>query len=143
MSVEVKMNEFNTISGNINALYHQAAKAFDMFDVDMDILYLIADLGEGCPQAELYKMTGMSKSTVNTAIKRMEKDGTLVLKASDGRSTDVYLTDKGRSLSEATVERLIRVENQIYDTWSAEDREAFLRLNRQYMELLQKGIEEL
>jgi DNA-binding MarR family transcriptional regulator len=73
----------------------------------------------------------------------MEKDGTLVLKASDGRSTDVYLTDKGRSLSEETVERLIRVENQIYDTWSAEDREAFLRLNRQYMELLQKGIEEL
>ena len=69
MSVEVKMNEFNTISGNINALYHQAAKAFDMFDIDMDILYLIAYLGEGCPQAELYKMTGMSKSTVNTAIK--------------------------------------------------------------------------
>ena len=41
-----------------------------------------------------------------------------LLKAIDGRSMGVYLTKEGRALMNNTVEKLISIENQIFDSWS-------------------------
>ena len=63
-------------------------------------------------------LTGIGKTTINTAVKNMEKNGLLKLKAIDGRSMGVYLTKEGRALMNNTVEKLISIENQIFDSWS-------------------------
>ena len=55
----------------------------------------LCDRGSGCNQSVLYKETGMTRSTVNSAIRKLENAGILYLTAGRGRNTCVVLTEKG------------------------------------------------
>jgi len=57
---------------------------------------MICNLGEGCNQSALYKNSGLGKSTINSALKKMEKEGYLTIEKGEGRNTRVFLTDAGR-----------------------------------------------
>ena len=69
-------------------------------DVEMNILYALCMEGSGCYQSLLYKNTGLTRSTVNTVIRRFEKAELMYLKK---RKRKEYLRvsyRKGRKLSE-------------------------------------------
>ena len=85
----------------------------------------------------------MSKQTLNSALRRLEEEGTIVLRADSGRRKRVCLTDRGKALAERTVWRLIDVENGIFETWTREERDGYLGLTQRYLDTLQKGLEEL
>lgn len=87
--MEVKFREMNRIMESTDALYHEAAKRLGVSDADFYILYILAESDGIIPQKVLYKETGISKSTINSAIKKMERDGVLEINALDGRSTEV------------------------------------------------------
>ena len=89
------MKEFNIVSGAINGYYHEAALKLGISDAEMNVLYVLSYEGSGCYQSLLYKNTGMTRSTVNTIIRRFEKEELLYLKSGKGRNTCVYLTEKG------------------------------------------------
>ena len=112
--MKVKMHDLNMILEGTDALYHEASKKLGLSDAQMCILYNIYEHGDGCPQKELYKSTGISKSTINSAIKNMEREGYVALKAIDGRSTGIYVTQKGHNLMADTVEKLIEIENRVF-----------------------------
>lgn len=141
--MEVKMQELNMIIGGTEALYHEASKRLGLSDAQMCILYMIYEHGDGCPQKELYKSTGISKSTINSSIKNMEKEGFIILKAIDGRSTGIYVTDLGRCLMKDTVEKLIEIENKVFDSWTEDEQSTIIRLNRDFMEKFAKLVKEL
>ena len=138
--MEVKMSEFNAINGNIEAVYHMAAKKLGLSDTELNVMYILCDVGEGCPQSALYKKSGMGKSTVNSAVKKMEREGIIELKSGGGRDTFVYFTDKGRNKASETVEKLIEIENEVYDVWSVEEKKQFMELNSQFMERMQAAV---
>ncbi len=141
--MEVKLRELNLIMEGTDALYHEAAKRLGVSNAEMTILYMLYEYGEGCPQKDLYKHTGISKSTINSALKSMEKEEYIYLTALDGRSTGIYFTDKGKDLMKRTAERIVEIENLIFDSWSEEDRKNVIRLNREYMEKLAVYVKEL
>ena len=58
--MEVKLHELNTIIEGTDALYHEASKRLGLSDVQMCILYNLYERGDGCPQKELYKSTGIT-----------------------------------------------------------------------------------
>ncbi len=140
---EVKFKELNNIMGSTDALYHKAAQKLGLSDAEMTILYILYETGDGCPQRDFYIKTGISKSTINTAIKKMESEGYITLKATDGRSTAIFTTKKGKTLLKNSIEKLVKIENSIYDSWSIKEREEVLRLNRDYMEKFAAGVETL
>ena len=135
--------EFNQINGQMDSIYHEAAVKMGMSDSEHWLLYTLVTHEEGCLQTELCRETGMTKSTVNSALKKMEKEGLLYLTAGSGRNTCVYLTEKGKTFSENTVCRLIELENQIYESWTAEEQAVLLRLNRDFTERLAAFVKTL
>lgn len=141
MNVEFK--ELNSIIGKINSIYHEAALKLGISDSERDILYVLCDKGSGCNQSALYKETGMTRSTVNSAIRKLESAGILYLTAGKGRNTCVVLTEKGEKYIAETVGKLVEIENNIYFGWTQEERQFFLRLNQKFADELDSGVQKL
>lgn len=137
------MKEFNIVSGEISGYYHEAALKLGISDAEMNVLYVLSYEGSGCYQSLLYKNTGMTRSTVNTIIRRFEKEELLYLKSGKGRNTCVFLTRKGEKYLEETAQKIVDIENRIFMSWTEEDRTIFLKLNQKYAEGLKDGIEKM
>ena len=87
-------------------------------------------------------MTGATRSTVNSAIKKMERDGIIRLEAGAGRNANITLTEKGKALSASTAEKIIAIENSVYDEWLKEEQELFIRMNADFCTRIKKQFEE-
>ena len=131
--MEVTLKEFNRIIGNINGAYHDVCIKMGISDSEFDVLYMLHNFGDGCNQSVIYRNSGLSKSTINSSIKKMEKNGFIRVEQGTGRNTKVFLTANGKELSSQTVERVIEIENQIFETWSSEEKEMFIKLNEKYL----------
>ncbi len=141
--MQVKFKELNAVMNAIDALYHKAATKLGISDTESTVLYMLYEQGGECSQRDFYAESGVSRSTINTAIKRMEREGMIGLKAKDGRSTWIFLTEKGKEKAANTVERIIALENSIFDSWTEEDRMTAIRLNRDFLERFAAGMEDL
>ena len=137
------MKEFNIVDGAINGCYHEAALKLGISEAEMNVLYVLSYEGSGCYQSLLYKNTGMTRSTVNTIIRRFEKKELLYLKSGEGRNTCVFLTEKGEKYLEETVQKIVDVEDRIFRGWTEEERMTFLRLNQKYAAELKAGIDQM
>lgn len=135
--------EYVELTGMIEGVYHEAALKLKLTDSEMDVLYVLAAHEQGCNQSVLYKETGRTKSTINSTVKKMEKEGMLYLTPGAGRNTCVFLTEQGRELMERTVYKIIDMENKIYESWTKEEQQIYLRLNKDYVEKLGKMVKEL
>ncbi len=140
--MEVMFKEYNDTNGLITSLYHEAALKQGMSDSEQKIFYAIATYGEGCNQSLLYKKTGITRSTINTALKKMEKEDIVYLETGFGRNTRVCLTPKGREYL-ARVEKLIEIENSIISSWPKEDQEKMMDLNIRFANQLKDAIENM
>ena len=78
-------HEYNAIESLIGCAYHEAALKMHLADSELCILYTLHTHGPGCLQSTLYKETGLTKTTVNSALKKLEKGGTLYLTPGPGR----------------------------------------------------------
>lgn len=141
--MESAFNEFNNIYSMIDNLYHEAALRLGLTDSELDILYVLNAYSGSCNQSALYKESGQTRSTINSAVKKMEKAGYLTISAGTGRNTRVTLTPSGQTLMEQTLYRVIRIENEIYESWSAEDRQTFMRLNKDFADKLKERVRQL
>lgn len=97
----------------------------------------------GYLQSALREATGMGRSTVNSALKKLEREGILTLSPGSGRHTCVSLTAQGHRLADRTVCRLIRLEDRIYASWTPEEQALLLRLNRDFTEKLEAIVASL
>ncbi|MGN0773258.1 MAG: MarR family winged helix-turn-helix transcriptional regulator [Candidatus Ventricola sp.] len=137
------LQRFNHLIGEIGALYHEAALKFGLPDSAMQVLYTVCVEGDECAIGEIIRQCGMSKQTLNSALRRLEEEGAICLEADSGRRKRVCLTKQGKALAEQTVRRLIEVENGIFETWTQEERDGYLGLTQRYLDALQRGLEAL
>ena len=93
--------------------------------------------------SDIVKYSGTSKQTINSALRKMEQNGLIRLEDYNGRKKQLTLTGKGKSLVSQTVEKAILIENQIFDGWSKEEQEVFVRLNQRYLNELKSRISKL
>lgn len=135
------LKRFNLFVREFDACYHKAAVNAGLSDSAMNIMYLLCTEGDGCYQKSLYLMTGISKQTINSSIKKMEKDGLLTLVNEDGRNTRAFLTDKGRRLAKEKIIPIINAEIAVFDSWSEKDRKEFHRLNMKYLNDIKQRLE--
>ena len=140
--MRIAFKEYNELIGLMNGIYHEIALKLKLTDSEFDILYALSAHEEGCYQSALYKQTGMTKSTANTTIKKMEREELLYLTHGEGRNTCVFLTEKGKQLMKDTIYKVIQMENEIYDSWSKEEQEIFLRLNQDFVEKLNEKVKK-
>lgn len=145
--MEVKLNsamrKFNYLMGETSALYHKAALKLGLSDSVMSILYTILSEGSPCSIGTIRRLSGLSRQTINSALRKLEEDGIIRLKAVDKKQKSVLLTEKGEQLAEETVVKLIEAENCVYGAWSESERAEYLRLTEKYLSGIKKEIDKL
>ena len=143
ITVSKNMKRFNHLIGEIGAAYHAASLKLGVSDSVMQILYTIYDVGESCLLTDICRLTGLTKQTVNSAIRNLEKEGTVCLIPVNSKSKKVALTAKGILLASQTVAKLVKAENAILDAWSEEDVARYLMLTKRYLDALNEKVEGL
>ena len=91
---------------NIN---QRLANALNISDTAFEIFYYVGFFGEGCTQKEICEYTNIAKSSVNSAIKKMQDEEYIYFVRNEGRK-DLYLTEKGRRMVRENIDPLVTVE---------------------------------
>lgn len=138
-----KVKRYNYVMNEINAIYHDAAMRMGISDSVQSILYVICENGDRCLQSEIYKQTGISRQTINSAIRKLEKDGIVYLEQGQGRNTIVCLTDAGKEAADKKARSIIRIENEIFDEWTEEELRMYQELTERYRDSLKKKLDAL
>ena len=133
----------NYLIAQTDEVYHIIALHLGLSDSEMMVLYVLTDTGGECPLPGLLQQTGLSKQTVNSALRKLETDGHILLRMADGKRKIVCLTESGKIYAARTAGRLLAAENEIYGAWPKEDLEAYLRLAEKYLTELREKSKEL
>lgn len=136
----LQAGEYTHLAGEINSLYHEAAVKMGISDSVMNILYVICEKGDRCLQSEISRLTGISRQTINSAIRKLEKDGIVYLKQGQGRNTIVCLTETGKQFSAEKIIPILEMENKIWNEWTTEEQKQYLELTQKYRDALKKYV---
>ena len=137
------LKRYNHLVGEIEAAYHEASLRMGISDSVSKILYTICNVGDSCLLHDICRQTGLSKQTVNSAIRKLEAEGIVVLQPAGGKSKKVCLTGEGERFAQKTAMRLIDIENSIFASWSKDDVQAYLELTGRFLSCLQERVERL
>ncbi len=138
-----QLRRINYLASEMDSLYHLADLRLGISDSVSLVLYALYD-GEGrCPLGDIYKMSGVSKQTLNSAVRALEKDGILYLEPYKGRAKLAVLTEKGQAYAEQTAARLLHAELQAFDGWTEEEVCTHIRLLEKYTECFRREVEKL
>lgn len=139
------LRRFNHLINETEEAYHDASIRLGLSYSVMQILYTVYDYGDGhrCPIREVCARTGISKQTINSALRKLEGEGIIRLEQAGGKRKDVCLTERGLALTQHTVAKIMDVENAVLASWEPEDVETYLTLSERYLNAFRNGIKNL
>ncbi|MEY8339109.1 MarR family transcriptional regulator [Lachnospiraceae bacterium 62-35] len=138
-----EMRELNQIYKEMEDLYHDIAIKLGISDSVFDILYDICELGDGCLQKDICRMSFSSKQTINSAIQKLKGDGYLYLKPGKGKDKHIFLTEIGRQFVEENIIPVFQIENLAFHELSHEESQELLRLSGKYLKQFREKVSEL
>lgn len=133
---------FTYISEEMDAAYHKASLKLGLSDSECMILYSIRSRGESCLLRDITAL-GISKQTVNSALRKMEREGIVYLETLGGNRKKICLTEKGVKRVADTVDKLIKIENETLAAWSSKELEQYIALSKRYLRDFNEKISEL
>ena len=134
----------NMLLFETDAVYSEAAKRLGLIDSDYKILYTMCHLGSKCLLADVVRLSGCNKQTVNSAMRRMEAEELIYLqKADDGRRKLICLTEKGQNVTQNTIGRLIELENEAMLNWTEQETALYIELTQRFLQDLKEKIKRL
>ena len=127
-----QIQRVNCLTNDLNGLYHQAALNLGLSDSSLFVLYMLYNKGDNCLLNDICKESGISKQTINSALRKLESDGILYLEQDKGKTKRVRLTEKGKNYILQTGARLLEAECHAFDDWSDTEVEQYLNLMEKY-----------
>lgn len=134
---------FNTLSSEIQGLYHDACVMLGLSDSAFNILYSLVEFGEGCTPRDIYRSFGTSRQTIHSSIANLAREEVIELRKGSGRERNIYLTEKGSRLVKERIIPLMALENDILGGWSEDERKELVRLTRKYRDDFKNGLSSL
>ena len=135
--------EFNRMYKEVDELYHEVALKSGLSDTSFLVLFSIVELGDGCLQKDICYEAFANKQTVNSSIRKLEREGYLYLKQGRGRDKHIFLTETGRQFVERYIVPVVQKENAAFTALQPEEQEELLRLTKIYIESLKEKLNEL
>lgn len=136
-------HRYCSLNNEISECYHNASTRLGLSDSIMQILYVISLEGDGCLIRDIIRYTGLSKQTVNSALRAMERDGYLQLAAADGKKENSNIDRKWKRACRKHCKKMIRAEVAVFDAWAPEDRSAYLELTKRFLSDLEVQFHKL
>lgn len=132
---------FNAAMKHVDDVYRRAVRQYGLSECAFWILYTLR-VERPYTQAGLCEFLHEPKQTVNSALKKLEAEGFLVLSAGDDqRSKRVRLTEKGEQLARTCADRVAEAEACAIGSMSPDDRAALIRLTELYGTLLSEQLQ--
>lgn len=138
-----RIHRVNCLSNELDAIYHQAARKLGISDSVMLVLYMLYERGGTSPLLEICAESGTSKQTINSALRKLEKEEILYLEQEGRKTKRVCLTEKGKLYVNQTAARLFQAECSAFDDWTDEEVKQYLTLMEKYNESLRKQVEKI
>lgn len=131
--ISKEMKRCNYLLGEIDAVYHEMALKLGLSDSAMRILYTICNYGDSCPLQDICRLLGISKQTINSAIRKLEAEGIVYLEPAGAKSKTVCFTEEGKRLAEHTVMQILEAEDAVFASWPREDVNKYLELMENFL----------
>ena len=133
--------EYNQLYKEMDAIYHDAAVRIGLSDCAFWILYMLRNHDGLCKQSELSENASMPPQTVNSSLKKLEKDGLVELRKIPGKmGKSIHLTDKGEQFVIDRITPLNRAEERACESFSEDEIETFMRIFRTLVTRLDQEI---
>ena len=143
MSENATRKRYAHLMTDIEAAYHEAAWRIGLSDSAMLILYTVCHNGEKCLLNNITSSSGISKQTINSALRKLDAEGIVYLESTGERRKMVCLTAKGKAFTQNTVHKVLEIENEIFASWTEDERVASLELTERYLTMLKSKVMEL
>ena len=138
-----EIHRINYLGAELESLYHQSSVKLGITDSVSMVLYAIYDEGGECLLSDIYKNSGISKQTINSAIRNLEAQDILYLRQHSGRSKMAILTEKGKAFAENTVAKICRAESDAFNSWTEEEITTYLQLMEKYIDCFRQQIDKI
>lgn len=136
-----KLSEYNGIWKENEDIYRMAAKKLGLSEGTFWILYTLREANREMTQSEVCHAMYEPKQTVNSALKKLERDGIIeLLEMKDKRSKRLHLTEKGEGLARETVDKVIVAEQRALADMKEEEVDAFFELFRTFSKRLRENV---
>ena len=139
-----QLHIYNAIYKETDALYSELARRSGLSDCAFWLLYSQRDTEGICRQKDICGQWTLSKQTVNSALKRLESQGLIILEpeAGNAKSKRILLTDKGDRFAEQHIDQVFELEQRVLHRMGEAAVEAMLDTNRCYLELFREEIHD-
>ncbi len=136
---------FNQLYKEMDEIYHAYAKRHGVSDTALWLLYSLCENRAACTQKELCSAWHYPPQTINSALKRLEKQGlvTLRFRSENHKNKWVMLTEAGKTYAQAIIAPLIAAEQRTFQGLKKTERETLVALTQKYAILLRDQINEI
>lgn len=134
------LKRYNYLFGETGMAYHEMNVRLGLSDSTSSVLYAIWEQGDRRLLKEICRFSGLSKQTINSAIRKLEKAGIVYLEMADKKNKMVCLTESGKTLAEKTAGRILAAEDEIFASWPREDVQNYFALTEAFLVALQKKV---
>ena len=137
------IKRYNHLLSEIEGVYHDLSFKLGVSDSVSKFLYTLCLSDGRCPLSQICRQTGLSKQTVNSAVRKLEEQGMILLMPVSGKKKDVVLTDGGKLLADKTARRIIEMENCIFASWDPGDLHHYLSMTEEFLRSLQSQAQNI
>ena len=116
--------DFGRALYHVDSFYDESAKQSNVSSALLWVLYALND-GKSLTQIEISNDWKLPKTTVNTVIKDIQKDGYALLVPIKGkrREMSIVLTESGKAFADNVLSDLYKKEAEVFKTLSREEQE--------------------
>jgi len=133
IQISDKVQQLNGMLCAMDSIYQTLLSAKNISDGEFVVLNAILSLGEGCLQKDIAENSYMSKKTINSTIKKLEKEGLIKLKAGKYPNMHIYLTKNGLEHIKNNILPIVDVENKVLNSMPDPDFERLVSGYSQYI----------
>lgn len=138
-SAAESFHEFNRIYKETSDIYRRKAADYGLSESAFWILYSVREGIGRVTQSRICFEACLPKQTVNSALKKLEADGIIMLiPENGGRSKVIELTEKGTRLAESTVDNVINAEKSAMSALSDDEQHQLIGLTGRYFSLIRE-----
>ena len=136
------LRDVNNIYKKNCAVYYKLASHYGLTETMFDILYFVRENEDCTTQAQICNNLYLRKQTVNTALKKLEKEDYIYLEKDAGnrKNKTIHFTEKGNELVRNTVDHVFEVERRAFERLSEEEKNGVLYYGLKHVNVLAEGL---
>lgn len=142
-NINDKVKYLNSMLCEIDNMYQTVLLKNGLSDSEYVVLFSILELGEGCLQKDIANNGYINKKTTNSTIKKLEKNGFIILKAGKYPNMHIYLTEEGKKYIKDRTIPIIDVQTKVMESVPNTDFENLVKTFSKYIQIFKGEIDKM